>query len=365
MHGKQQKLRGSRIGGSCNFAKTSDIVQQIGRITSDVHARHNLTNYYHDFAPRLEAVVHQLIQNAYLQLGWNPIVGDRFTLEQLTSQLQVVPQHHRTGVPQLGWLVEAGVLCVVGNGQWQVACIPVAVDVASELDALEYGYPRVAAEVNLQRTTGGVLAGVLCGEVDPVHLLFPSGSSELLESFYVDACDFPAYNELIPAAVEQAIKNLPERRSLRVLEVGAGTGSLTKAVLPVLPRNQTDYLFTDVGPAFLAKARHRFLDSPFIHYATFDIERDPGEQGFAKSSVDIILATNVFHATADLKSTLQKSESRVCAPGGMLLFQEVVRRRPAWDNIFGLLEGWWKYTDTELRLRFGIAATRAMEITVE
>ena len=342
------KLRGSRIDNTCNFSTTSDIVQETVRQTSVVHRKHNLASYYQDFAPRLEAVVHQLFQNAYLQLGWNPSVGDRITLEQFTSQLQIIPQHHRLVRAQLGWLVEAGLLCVAEDGQWQVARLPMAADVASELDALENEYPRSASEVNLQRTTGNALASVLCGDVDPVRLLFPDGSSDLLETFYVDAFDFPAYNELIPAAVKQAIKNLPERRSLRVLEVGAGTGSLTQAVLPVLPSDQTDYLFTDIGPAFLTTAKHRFSDSPFIHYATLDVERDPADQGVAKGSADFILATNVLHATADLKNTLGNLKSCL-APGGMLMFQEVVRRRAAWDNIFGLLEGWWKYTDTDLR----------------
>ncbi len=345
---EKSKLRGSRIDGTCNFAKMSDIVQQTNRQSADVHARHNLSSCYHDFAPRLEAVVHQLIENAYLQLGWNPNVGDRINFEQFISQLNIVPQHHRLVRAQLGWLVDAGLLCVTEDGQWQVVCIPTFVDVARELDALENEYPRAASEVKLQRTTGNALAGVLCGDVDPVHLLFPGGSSELLETFYVDAFDFPAYNDLIPAAVEQAIKKLPKRRSLRVLEVGAGTGSLTKAVLPVLPSDQTDYLFTDVGPAFLSKAKLRFAESPFIQYTTLDIERDPVEQGIANGSVDFILATNVLHATADLKNTLGNLKSCL-APGGMLMFQEVVRRRAAWDNVFGLLEGWWKYTDTDLR----------------
>ncbi len=342
------KLRGSRVAGTCDFATSSEIVKQTARRTSDVYDSHCLANYYHDFAPRLEAVVYQLIQNAYLQLGWNPSVGDRFTVEQFASQLRIVPQHHRLVYAQLGWLVEAGVLSVTGNNSWQVIRMPTQADVAGELDALEREYPRSVSEVQLQRTTGNALAGVLCGDIDPVHLLFPGGSSDLLETFYVDAFDFPAYNELVPAAVEQALVSLPERRTLRILEVGAGTGSLTKAVLPVLPKDQTEYMFTDLGPAFLSKAKQRFSDSPFIQYTTLDIERDPVEQGIAQGSVDFILASNVLHATADLKKTLANLKSCL-ASGGMLMFEEVVRRRAAWDNVFGLLEGWWRYTDTERR----------------
>ncbi len=164
----------------------------------------------------------------------------------------------------------------------------------------------------------------------------------------MNAYDFPAFNELIPVAVGKAIEALPKRRSLRVLEVGAGTGSLTKLVLPVLPSDQTEFLFTDIGPAFLSKAKQIFGSSSFVQYTTLDIERDPVEQGIANGSVDFILATNVLHATADLKNTLTHLKSCL-APGGMLMFQEVIRRRAAWDNIFGLLEGWWKFTDTDLR----------------
>ncbi|QEG23834.1 non-ribosomal peptide synthetase/type I polyketide synthase [Mariniblastus fucicola] len=345
---EKAKLRGSRVAGSCEFATTSDIVQRTAQRTGEIYRKHDLANHYHGFAPRIEAVVHQLIENAYVQLGWNPNAGDQFTLEQLTRELKIVPQHYRLVAAQLGWLAEAGLVRTVEDGRWEVLRVPRSADVSGELDALETEYPKAATEVELQRTTGDGLAGVLCGDVDPVHLLFPGGSSDLLESFYVQAFDFPAYTELIPMAVERTIETLPKRRSLRVLEVGAGTGSLTKAVLPILPADQTEYLFTDIGPAFLSKAKQRFSASPFIEYRTLDIERDPSEQEIANGSIDFILATNVLHATADLKNTLANLKSCL-APGGILMFQEVVRRRAAWDNIFGLLEGWWRYTDTDLR----------------
>ena len=49
-------------------------------------------------------------------------------------------------------------------------------------------------------------------------------------------------------------RRLPDDRKLRILEVGAGTGGTTAHVLPLLPADRTEYLFTDVSPLFTARA---------------------------------------------------------------------------------------------------------------
>ncbi len=171
---EKSKLPGSRIDGNCEFATALEIEQQTKKKSPEVYAKYDLANHSLGFAPRIEGVVHQLIQNAYLKLGWKPSVGDRFTLEQLTDQLQIVAQHHRLVRAQLGWLVEAELLSVVGDNQWQLNKTPQAADVTDELDALETEFPRAAIEIHMQRITGSSLAGVLGGDIDPVHLLFPA-----------------------------------------------------------------------------------------------------------------------------------------------------------------------------------------------
>ena len=64
-------------------------------------------------------------------------------------------------------------------------------------------------------------------------------------------------------------------RALSILEIGAGTGGTTSALLPVLPAGRTRYVYTDVSPLFTARARDRFAAFPFVEYATLDISRDP------------------------------------------------------------------------------------------
>ncbi len=203
-------------------------------------------------------------------------------------------------------------------------------------------------ELVLSKINAEAAHEILTGEVTATELLFPGGSGKLVGQFYVDALDFPAHNQLIPLAIKKALENLPPHRALRVLEVGAGTGSLTREVLKVLPADRTEYVFTDVGPAFLTAARHEFCDYPFIDYQTFDLEKPAGEQGLQPHGYDLILASAVLHATEDLRRTLANIEWCL-AEDGMLLFLEPIHRRATTDTIFGGLPGWWKFTDTDLR----------------
>ncbi|MEQ1842296.1 MAG: methyltransferase, partial [Verrucomicrobiales bacterium] len=162
-------------------------------------------------------------------------------------------------------------------------------------------------------------------------------------------------------ALVKAVENLPQRRAVRVLEVGAGTGSLTSQILPAFPSDRTEYFFTDNGPTFLQAAQERFEgDYPFVEYKMFDCEKAPELQGFEPHYFDIVLASNVIHATSDLKVTLNNLR-RCLAPNGILMFLEVTWSRASLDNVFGLLPGWWRFSDTDLRKRTALLTRNQWE----
>ena len=133
-------------------------------------------------------------------------------------------------------------------------------------------------------------------------------------------------------------------RRLRVLEVGAGTGSATSVVLPELPA-ECDYTFTDISAGFFAEAEGRFSGSEIpIEYRPLDIEKDPSNQGFEPHAYDLIIAANVLHATRDLGETLTHC-LELLAPSGQLMALENMRGRGWQDITFGLLDGWWRFAD--------------------
>jgi len=153
---------------------------------------------------------------------------------------------------------------------------------------------------------------------------------------------------LVTEAMLHSIDELPAGRTLKILEIGAGTGSTTSQILPRLPARRTEYLFTDVSEVFTQTAKAKFRDFPFVRYGALDIEIDPIQQGYADHHFDMILASNVFHATKDILETVRHTR-QLLAPGGSLVLLEGTRPQYWMDLIFGLTEGWWRYTDTDLR----------------
>ncbi|OJJ78433.1 uncharacterized protein ASPGLDRAFT_62541 [Aspergillus glaucus CBS 516.65] len=132
--------------------------------------------------------------------------------------------------------------------------------------------------------------------------------------------------------------------TLRILEIGAGTGGLTsialKALSPDSGRLYSRYTFTDISAGFIADAQERFQEYDAIEYATLDVTRDPEAQGYVPESYDLILAGNVLHATPQISSTLQNVR-KLLAPGGRLLMQELSGDVPLINFLMGVLPGWW------------------------
>ncbi len=345
-----RRLRGTGIAGSCAFASTADITAAVRAALPAIVERHALAEYHRDYVPRARAAVCELIGNAFAELGWKPEPGDPLELDRFTRSLGIAEEHRGVTRALLRDLERDGWLSEAAPDIWNVVRAPWPSDASASLRALAADFPRFGAEVELLERTGPNLARVLGGELDPMTVIFPGGSQELLQRYYAEAVAFPAHLELFGAAVAKAIDALPARRALRVLEVGAGTGALTRALLGVLPPDRTDYLFTDIGPAFLASARARFADCPGIDYRTFDIDGDPAAQGLEPGSFDLIVAADVLHGAADVRRTL--AHLRAClGEGGLLVFLEPVTRDFGRDNVvFGLLKGWWRFTDTSLRL---------------
>ena len=164
--------------------------------------------------------------------------------------------------------------------------------------------PDHAAELTLADQCGRRLAAVLRGEVDPLSILFPDGSPDLLGEFTATHPWQAAGIGWLPARSPRELNGLPADRIVRIVEIGAGTGGTTAHVLAELPRGRCEYLFTDVSSLFINHARERFREHRFVQYRALDIEGDPAVSGFAPHQFDIVLAANVLHATPDLKCSL-------------------------------------------------------------
>ncbi len=299
-----------------------------------------------ELVPRLNTLNAAYVVQALCKLGWSMPVGQRVSREQLIGALGVVKQHQRLFGRMLEMLTEEGMLARAGDGYVVERPAP-EIDPSALVRDLLANYPACEGEVTLMDRCGPHLAEVLRGTQDPLQLIFPDGNAEAVERVYEESPFARVCNVLVREAVRRLAGSAQDRQSLRVLEVGAGTGGTTSYVLDVLPAERTEFVFTDISTLFTARAQRKFKAYPFIRYDVLDVERDPAEQGFADGQFDVILAANVVHATRDLRQSLGHLR-RLLRPGGALILLELTRPC-CLDLVFGLMDGWWRFTDTDLR----------------
>jgi acyl transferase domain-containing protein/acyl carrier protein len=283
------------------------------------------------------------IVDAFRRLGFDFSAEKPADENALARKMNVTGRHRRLFGRFLNILKEEGILAEV-RGEWKALKRPGRIDTNALCERLRAEHGDRGAELGLLQRCGGALAALLRGEADPLQILFPGGDTGEASRIYRETPVAAAFNGIVREAVRAAIEQLPETSDIRILEIGAGTGGTTAHVLPALPAGRTEYVFTDIGKSFLAQAKSMFSGFGFITYRALDIERDPAGQGFTNGDFDIVIASNVFHATAELDRTLAHAR-RLIAPGGVLLILEAVRAQRWFDLTFGFTEGWWKFTD--------------------
>ncbi len=285
------------------------------------------------------------------RIGWQRIAGERVESEALREHLEVGDHHRRLFRRMLDMLAQDGVL--EDQGDSFVVNVssgaPLPGGLASDPDAvagdMAARYAHGTTEIGLFRRSADALADVLQGRMDPLTLLFSSGEPTAAD-LYLKAPVARAANRMLADATAALLRALPEGRTLRILEIGAGTGSATAAILPEFPEGRYEYTYTDISAGFFAEAESRFGGAEAsINYRVLDIEKDPVEQDFDRHGYDLVIASNVLHATRYLNETLAHC-LKVLAPSGQLVALENLRGQGWLDLTFGQLDGWWRFADT-------------------
>lgn len=335
----------SRQAGS---GDRSSVIGSLGRlpaIARELHEEFDLKEYM-NIRPEFDEMCGSFVARAIRELGWNLASGSRRSARTLATDLGVAARHHRLFGRLIAMIEEDGRLALCGEDLEAIGAE--APDPLRAARHLETRHPRLADQIRVTARCGGSLAGVLRGSADPLHLLFGGGNARETEALYQDSPYARAFNRLVREAVSDIAATAFSEGPIRFLEIGAGTGGTTSSVLPVLPADRTEYEYTDVTSAFLARGKAKFGDYPFVRYGILDIEKDPGEQGYRAGRYNIVLAANVLHATSDLKRSLAHVR-KLLAPGGALVLLEGTRTERWVHLTFGLTEGWWRFSDFDVR----------------
>jgi acyl transferase domain-containing protein/acyl carrier protein len=266
--------------------------------------------FYRDIRPEMERLASAYAGHALAELA----PGDAaFDVSRLARKAGV----KRDQVRLLGGLVkmaeQAGQLVNTG-GTWRWNKDHMAQDPAPIWRHLFENHPRYYAELLLAMGKGEQLAAQLKGEThEPAAaLLDQAGDTSPLQA---------PYNQIVRAALKKIVAVWPAERPLRILELGAAGGGLTAWVLPVLPAERTDYLFSDSSEAATGRAEHRFAGYRFVRFAALDLTRDFVEQGQPAGYFDMVLGAHTL-STANEPQELLEQIKRIMAPGGLFIAME-------------------------------------------
>lgn len=217
-------------------------------------------------------------------------------------------------------------------------------------------------DLRLMRAVGESITSVFRHEM---NILEAMTVDDMLGEFYRTALGMEHYMSGMVRMVRQLTHRFPH---LDILEIGAGTGGATSAILGEVGEAFASYTYTDISSGFFARAQQRFEQQhgTKMVYKTLDIERDPAGQGYAPHSFDLVVASLVLHATVDLEQTMANVR-KLLRPGGYLVMVEISgnydpARVMRLGFIFGSLPGWWRGRETDRKMSPCVSVARWEEL---
>ncbi|KAH6623651.1 hypothetical protein F5144DRAFT_540013 [Chaetomium tenue] len=181
-------------------------------------------------------------------------------------------------------------------------------------------------DVEMVCLLGAHLVDILRGEVPPLPLM---AQDNLLARFYDNMPRLKRTGSQLSGLLAHLVHKNPRAR---ILEIGAGTGTMTRYALSALGTPQTggpaadSYHYTDASAALFDTARETL--APWSDVLVFDVldpEREPAAQGFAHGTYDVVIASGVVSTNTNSVSRTLGSARNLLKPGGALLLTEVVQ----------------------------------------
>lgn len=217
---------------------------------------------------------------------------------------------------------------------------------------------EILARVSAATTDGALLVhqgehlvDIFLGKTEPLEIMMQGGR---LHAIHGQHLGWEIGHHHLAEYVDLLAHKNPD---INLLEIGAGTGGTTQAILEKLGGDKGDsprmrsYCYTDITSGFFEDAGEKFASwSAYIDFKKLDIEKDPTEQGFEAGSYDVIIASNVLHATKSMDETISHV-NKLLKPGGKLILYEITN--PMIQRvcmIFGTLPGWFAGADEGRKL---------------
>ncbi|KAJ5357675.1 CAZyme family CE10 [Penicillium brevicompactum] len=310
--------------------------------TSDAH----WTGFFHTTYPKQMTLLTAYILEAFRALG-SPLEASE--PNEVLIPISVLPRHEQLRKHLYKILESVGLVRQMPTGELVRTTTPIPLSRSHDLHTqIRAEYPPYALEHDLLQITAPRLADCLTGKADGVSLIFQDATSRrLVGDVYAQSPVFKSGNLYLARYLLDVVQSFGSSRTIKILEIGAGTGGTTKNLLEKLSTipglsTRLEYTFTDISPSLVAAGRKTFANYNFMRYETLNVENDPPSA--LSGQYDIVLSTNCVHATRNLRESCTNIR-KLLRPDGILCLVELTRDIFWLDLVFGLLEGWWRFED--------------------
>lgn len=169
--------------------------------------------------------------------------------------------------------------------------------------------------------------------------------SELFDRYRHESSSVQRSRKQVVEIVRLCTHKMPQAK---ILEIDAGTGSCTKAILNALKEEHREsgldisrYDFTDASSALVDEAQKQFDEwKDDIVFKTLDMKHDPAEQGFECGMYDVVIACQVLHDSKDALNKLQRIQ-KLLRPGGKLIMTTKTQHQLNNAFILGSSSDYW------------------------
>lgn len=311
-----------------------------------------------------EICLKKLVQ-LFLEIGLEDHLDSYESEIKLRKKLAIIDKYEKLFQESIRILLVNGYLKKIGNRlsfeKTHIEDIE-HFDLDKELDLIVQENQDFKAHCHLLSTTLNSFKQIILGDVLATEVIFPKGSMVNVSGIYRGNYKSDYFNKILSQVllnnITADLNNLSKRQDkIKILEIGAGTGGTSQRLFEAFKpySSQLEYWYTDVSKSFLIHAETEYRDvAPYMKTELFNIERPPEDQNIPTKYFDVVVGTNVVHATKNIKDTLYNIK-KLLKQDGLFLMNELART-DIYDTVtFGLLDGWWLFEDQEIRMEGGPA----------
>ena len=306
-------------------------------------AQHGFTDYWESVAPMQNRLVLTYVAEEFKKLNidlWTAQAGT------ILPKLEHLPKHEKVVRRLWDILGDHGIVYHYDSKMIR-SSKPLSSTPSTELlKEIISSFPKYANENRLMSVTAPHFADGLRGKTDHISLLFGSqNGQDCLDDFYNNSPQLAVMTSHLLNFFKQLMTDNQLEGPLRILEVGGGFGGTTKRLAELLAGSgrPVEYTFTDVASMLVKEAKKKFSKYSWMDFQPLNLEKDPPAS--LQNSYDIVIGTNVVHATSNIVDSTKRMKSML-RKGGFIVMSEVTRIVDWYDLVYGLLDGWWAFKDS-------------------